>query len=512
VQHPFTVPPPHSDPLLRALAAVQEAEALRLAGKLDRAQSQCATVLRQYPDYVAALQTMGLILADRSQDQQALGYLHRASMLNPNDPLILTALAGVYLSMGANVMASRTLEQARQLAPHDVNILATLGEIYRADKEYELACAAYEAALKIEPAYTVAEVGLALSLMQTGQLDQAAAILQKQVREGSRSVATIYMLSQLSTSLVDLDLVALLDEVTASSGMSEGGEFLADRAFTRAAVFDRAGRLDEAWAHLQEARRYNHAENRKRYRDERQAHVPLLQLARTARLPRADESNSRYPISLFIVGPSRSGKTTMEQLVGVLPGVKKGYENPIVENAVRATFQVSGFPTRSSLVEMPPALGDRFRKTYFEEFGKRAGAAKVLTNTLPSRNEDAIRVAAEIPNARFLFIKRDLNDISLRIYMRHYKGGHAYASDLRDIRDYVTFCHDMIDVMASRMPDISRAIAYEDMIADPASAMAAAAALCNLEPHGGVLPPVGHDSGCATPYLDRIEAALKSAD
>jgi hypothetical protein len=122
---------------------------------------------------------------------------------------------------------------------------------------------------------------------------------------------------------------------------------------------------------------------------------------------------------------------------------------------------------------------------------------------------DALARSAPIQPC-FLFIKRDLNDISLRIYMRHYKAGHAYASDLRDIRDYVAFCHEMIDVMAGRMPQISRTIAYEEMVADPASALAAATDLCDLKTYDGVLAPVGHDRGCAAPYLDRIEAALRA--
>ena len=210
---------------------------------------------------------------------------------------------------------------------------------------------------------------------------------------------------------------------------------------------------------------------------------------------------------MFIVGPSRSGKTSLERLAGSLRGVKKGYENPIVENAVRRAFQTAGYPTRSRLVQLPPGLSELFQEFYLEELEKRADSAKVLTNTLPQRTEDALRAATEIPNARFVFIKRDIDDLTIRIFMRNYASGNHYASDLRDIRDYLQWCHDMIDVAADRMPDISRVITYEEMVVDPTAALAEVAGLCDLKMSGAALPSIGDDRGCAQPYRHHIEAA-----
>jgi tetratricopeptide (TPR) repeat protein len=467
--------------------------------------------LKQHPDYVAALQTMGLVLADRSQYEKGLEYLHRASMLNPNDPKILTALSGVYLRLGSSLMAARTLEQARQLAPKDANILATLGEIYREEKEYELSKLAFESALEIEPTFVAAETGLALNLMQIGQLAQAGAILEKKVREGSRSISFLYMLSQLPPSLVSLNIVSLLDEATPHTGKAETDEFRAQLGFSKAAALDKAGRYEEAWACVSEARRYNLVENRKAYGKFREKYGPLLELARACPPnPEANaEASSDDPISLFIVGPSRSGKTTLERLLESLPGVKRGYENPIVENAVRLAFQTAGLPTRYRLAELPPQLSELFRRFYREELAKRADSAQVLTNTLPARTQDALRAASEIPNARFILIKRDLDDLSIRIFMRNYKTGNYYASDMRDIRDYLSWCHQMIDIMAEKMPLISRVLTYEEMVADPAATLAEAAELCGLQASDAMLPSVGDDRGCADPYRDHIEAALR---
>ena len=178
-------------PFEQMITAVQEAEKLRLAGQLDRALSTCGAVLKQDPDYVAALFTMGLILADRSQYEKALGYLHRAAMINPYDPKILDRIerslfkAGLKFDGGENAGTG-----SRSLLPGMPTSIATLGEIYRNEKEYELSKQAFETALEIDPEFTwQPRSGLALNLMEIGHLSEACAIFGKHVSQGSRSLA-----------------------------------------------------------------------------------------------------------------------------------------------------------------------------------------------------------------------------------------------------------------------------------------------------------------------------------
>ena len=108
-----------SNPLLAARKKLEEAEGLRRAGKLAPAQKLCEAILKHFPDYVGALHTLGLILADRGKHTAALNSLVQAAMHNPNDWTTLTALSGVYLRLGARVMAARTLKQALERRPDD---------------------------------------------------------------------------------------------------------------------------------------------------------------------------------------------------------------------------------------------------------------------------------------------------------------------------------------------------------------------------------------------------------
>ena len=507
---------PQSDQLtmMDARSAIQDAERLRLAGKLEKAQNRCLAVLKPYPDFVAALHTLGLTLADRAQYDRALSYLHRASLLNPHEANTLTALSGVYLRLGFSGMAATTLEQAAQIAPDMADIHVTLGEIYREEKEYEKAVSAFERAIELDPSLAVAEIGLALCSVHIGELERTAEIFKAAVAKGSRSIGTLYTLSQLPADLVKLDIVSLLEDAKAPKASAAEDDFESQKAFAMAAALDKAGRHADAWTEVTAARRPDHAKNRKTYLAHKERFAVLRELSGTIPFtphPQPEAASDR-PISLFIVGPSRSGKTTLERLMGTLEGVKRGYENPIVENAVRRAFQTAGFPTRGRLVELPPGLNQMFAGFYAEELALRAGAARVFTNTLPGRNEDALRIASDVPNTRFIFIKRNIDDLILRIYMRNYKTGNQWASDVRDIQDYVTWSHEMMDIMAERMPDLCRILTYEDLVTDPTAALAMTADLCGLDYDGSRALTVGDDRNCAAPYATWIEEALGAPD
>lgn len=84
----------------------------------------------------------------------------------------------------------------------------------------------------------------------------------------------------------------------------------------------------------------------------------------------------------------------MEQLVGSVGCVKRGYENPIADNAVRRTFQTAGALTSSFYGHLPPSLEPLCREIYLEELERRAGSARVFTNTHPAQIVDAVRIAA----------------------------------------------------------------------------------------------------------------------
>jgi len=322
------------------------------------------------------------------------------------------------------------------------------------------------------------------------------------------TLEVLYGLANVPSARVNVDLLAELEKLPRdqTDGTREFDELA---AFVRATALDKAGRHAEAWQHLAQVNHAIFLATQEIFREgaERQ-NAALTTLQGDPIKALSDNRDNRQPISLFILGPSRCGKSTMEQLVATLDGVKRGYENRNVEKAIRRTFQSGNLLTGSHIGMLPAQLYPQCRDIYLEELAQRVGSARVFTNTNGELIYEAQLMASVFPNVRFIFLRRNLEDNLLRMYQRTYRAGFAYSYDLKAARDYVFWYHQMIDLMAKKLPDIVRIIDYEDMIANPAAAVRVAADLCGLSMTDRPLPEVGDDRGCAEPYRDFITAEL----
>jgi tetratricopeptide (TPR) repeat protein len=484
---------------------LEEADRLRQQGKLDRAEAICNGLLRRFPDYVAALHTLGLVYLDKHNFDRALDSLVRALMLDPANWMTLTALSLAYLRLGATAMAAQTLERALIFRPQDAAIFASLGEIHRQDHEYEAAGQAYRQALAIAPDLASASLGLALCLAAIGDNTGAAGVLEEAYRRGHRSLNLLHIMTTLPADTVRIDLLGALDALTAGSGDADA-EYKNTFGFVRASTLHLAGRHAESWRQLVEANRQMAARHLANLKAAVARRGRSLSQLRATSLP-AIGPGGDGPMSLFILGPSRSGKTSMERLVGSLGGVKTGDENPIVENALRRTFQAAAIPASIFAEDLPAYLYPAFRECYRTDLARRAGSASLFTSTQHARIHDAGLIATLIPNSRFLLMKRDRDDVALRIYMTKYLDGHSHAYDIKALFEYLRWYDEMINLTAEKMPGIVKVVSYESMIADPAATLQEAASFCGLRVENVVLPTLGDDRGCAGPYREFLSDA-----
>ena len=501
-------PAPNSNPLREAREQLEQAEALRLERKFDRAETICNALVRRHPDYFGALHTLGLIYADKGDYRRAVVSLGEAAMLNPRSWLTQTALAGVYLRLDANEMAAHILEQARALKPKEPTVLVTLGEIYSEEREYELARESYLQALQIEPGMEEATIGLARVCTSLGLYAEVADALEGLLKRGVRSLDVLATLVGLPASAIRRELLPELGKVVPRAN-EEKADFEARLAFVRAAALDKAGRHAEAWEQALAANRPIAATVKKDLAENISRRENNLKWLRERSVTKAGGiRDERLPTSLFILGPSRSGKTTLESLTGMLEGVKRGYENPSVENAISRTYQDAGLLTTFSLDYLPPQFFPQVRQIYAEELARRAGSAKVFTNTHPGYVHEVARLAETIPNARFIFVKRNVDDIVLRMFMRMYRRGNPYSYNVSSARAYVEWYYQMIDLLAEKLPEMVRVVRYEDMVTDPASALRVAADLCGLPMTQKPVPALGDDRDCAAPYREFMSREL----
>jgi tetratricopeptide (TPR) repeat protein len=494
--------------------------ALQVLGRLDEAISQYEKALSIRPTYSEARNNLGnaLHLLDRSEE--AIAHYRKALEIRPHYAEAYFNIGTSLRALGRNDEAILQYEKAIAIRPNYAEAHNSLGNALDAAHRHEDAIAQYEKAIAIRPAYADAHVNLGMTLWGLGRQEEAIPHYEKVLAISPNYVETLkyrddaltvlLALTHLPEPILTIDALAQIENLVRKGGPQQA-DFESLAGFIRAKVLDKANRHAEAWQQFVSANRTLFLANQADFIQMRAREAANLErLRNSAPLAMPDAIEEGHPISLFILGPSRSGKTTMEKLVSALEGVKRGYEDGIVEDTVRRAGEAAGLPSTIWIEDLPRTLHSLCRNLYTKELARRMGSARIFTNTYPIRIHNADLIADIFPNARFLCIKRDVEDNVLRIYMRKYRVGNIYGYDLKATRDHVVWYHDMMDLLAQKLPALVRVIRYEDMVADPAAALRTAADLCSLPMDDRPLPALGDDRNAAAPYRQFITAELEA--
>ena len=92
----------------------------------------------------------------------------------------------------------------------------TLGEIYREEREYDLARDAFKEAVTQEPGLEATVIGLALSHLSLGENTEAADALNRLIMRGVRSGDLLSVIVEPPPSMIRIDVLAEMAKLTRS--------------------------------------------------------------------------------------------------------------------------------------------------------------------------------------------------------------------------------------------------------------------------------------------------------
>lgn len=478
-------------------------------GRLDEAIARHKKALAINPSYAEAHNNLGNALQSAGRHRDAVASYQAALKIDSASPDTLGNLGVALTQIGQPQAALECCHRALALAPGSPENLFNLANVLKDLNRLEEAKSAYDQLLKIHPGDARTLGNLAGTFQALLRFDEAADCYGRAFagsQPANIPIMWLYSASQLPADIPGCDLNALIEAARPNPG-SDQEDFKSWRGFARASIEHRHGRYNEAWQLLTRANRWPArcmADIRARRSEHR---TQLLALIHDSPAPAPlAQPDDGTPLMLFILGPSRSGKTTLERLIN--DGVAHSHERSVLHDAMRLTCNEAGTSVPTKLSDLPLTHATSFRQHFTQQLTPPAGQpAALTTNTNPHHIEDALPAAALLPGIRFAFIKRNLDDLTLRIFMKRYNSGNEYAYDIGAITDYLTWYNEMIDALAQRFPKTSVIITYEDMIADPATTQSQIGQLCNIALNSGTLPVLGDDRGCAEPYLQHLNQA-----
>lgn len=489
-----------------------DAERKRKQGRLKEAETVCRELLETDPTYVGALQTFGLVAIEQKNYRQAVTCFLTAAANAPTDPSNFTNLAAAWLGLELPDMAAVMLREALRIDDTNPATHHLLGDVFSSKKQFAEAMASYRDALAIDPDFDQSLLQLCQCYLNLGYYDQATEIVTRLRKVRPDSVSVLHVMLQLPRQLLDssTDLHGLVRKTRRSQGQTQA-EFDTKKAFVEAAILDREGKHAEAWQVLCDINGKLNREVQSLWMTQSEGHKQSL-AATTAldgsKLPRPrDRKPTDGPVPLFILGPSRAGKTTLETLVGAHDDVNRGYEGEVVQFASRRAAQKAGLVNIADPEQLPKNLHGAFAIEFRHRLAETNPHHKLVSITTPGLISKAGLLAQCLPEALFVFVNRNRDDTAFRIFMKNYSSGNHYNHDLKNAYAYIDWYGEMIGVLSEKLRHRAIIVDYADMIADPAAAFARVRALCGLPEDNIQLPDIGSDIGAAEPYLNLMRGA-----
>ena len=220
------------------------------------------------------------------------------------------------------------------------------------------------------------------------------------------------------------------------------------RLFFEANVLSHNGNYDDAFEVFVEA-------NRKKLNDisiyikniSQEYDMQIKQMQRWSPHPQVERASSVK--KLFLLGPSRSGKSTLEKLLMGLPNVFPMFEN-INLNAIKEL-------RKNSMVDI----------FYHDENNLLKMGYNVVTSTNPATMFQIDRLLDIFSDSFFIFVKRNWTDIASQVFIAEYKRGNLYSYDHSSILEYLENYDAIWEIIKQKIPHRIIEISYEDIFSKP---------------------------------------------
>ncbi len=408
--------------------------------------------------------------------------------------------------------AEEQILAAYEILPERPSIVTNLLAISVQNENYEFAADVFERFNENNDTDEFSDYYYAISLSHTNRFAQSQKFIQENMAEITNSPSlykligdNYFYMGDFENSLQHFQTAKNLlngskdDPLNDKIASLEHWEGILDFRIVRS--LERLGRHEECWELCAELNRPAADATVEDYKIDADARWNMLSAlsefppAETS----ADESTIDIPYTIFIWGPSRSGKTSLEKFFDVFPGIAKLGETRIIRDIVDETGAAINDQSLS-----PELLKEKrieyFYNRYVEYLRKNHKGEKAVIFTAPG-DLQYMNVVMGIPKSRFIFVERDLYDLIFRIFSSYYIVKPIITSDIQRIHDHVKWYRQLSGFLYENYKDKSIAISYDELVEDPRAIVGRLCEFLDFTPAEMKLREPYDDRGCGQPYI-----------
>jgi tetratricopeptide (TPR) repeat protein len=425
--------------------------------------------------HAALFNARGLALHAAGRIGNALEEFRAALVYNPNDAVILNAVALCQIALGRSLEALQTLDKALAIKLDHPPTHYRRGQVLTNLGKHDAAQSAYERAIELDPNYAEALGQFAAFLARKREGDRARALAERALNLVPNQTMAVYALA-----MVEMAEKRFAQAEERLRGLITKGKFSEQE---RAALLgqlgdalDGQGRYAEAFAvYMQENEGLRPQGTSKiaRGRAVEAAEQLTGYFERTSRERwKLEDEGGPVPDGpvqhIFLLGFIRSGTTLLEQVLASNPRIvaleEKGLLNIPSENFLTSNEGLDALANLGG-----PALAME-RQRYWERV--RANGAeikgKVFVDKQPLNTVKLPLISRLFPRAKVLLALRDPRDVVFSCFRRHFALNATMYEFLKldDAAKFYASVMRLAEIYRQKVPLNLFEHRYEDMVAD----------------------------------------------
>ncbi len=426
---------------------------LHALGKLDKAEASYKQAASLKPDFPEAYGNLGITLQEAGRFNEAETSYKQAIELSPNYAEAHSNLGNTLKELGRLEDAEASYKKAIALEPNFAEAHNNLGATLQGLGRLGEAETSLNQAIALSPQDAEAFNNLGNILKELGRLDEAqtsykqALVLKPNFVDGARNLV------QLPVGKLDSNTLNLCEK--AFDVLDDSPEQQIKYLFFRGGLLKHQGFIEQSFNIFCKANQLKSEISKDKMVVEAKKYIDSLKRI-DSWVPSFPKLIKKRLAKLFIMGPSKSGKSSVEHILSKSSSVKTLHEtikhSELLENAR---------PAKSSNELIFENLFSQSEFTLFDE------GYKIVTSTNPASIFYSDYLIDLLPSAYFIFVKRDLRDISPEIFTSEYNMENFYSYDVNEIKKYLDVYYMACETLALKVPNRCLSVSFEDIIQAP---------------------------------------------
>lgn len=438
-------------------AAISEAARLFRAGRYAQAEAHTKKALKSFPKSHELYEVLGLSLAQQNKMEPALFAFTAVHKLGKGNYGVYCNIAKVNFELGRYETCHRVLKQLRKQNPNDHSTTLMLGDLMRKQGRLSVALDLYKEALGASKYAAEARRGRAgiLKIM----MDEAASL--EETRQAIALAPTgafgpsyllTYPIGMLSDADIELAQALLENEASKRTPLSK--------------KIHMEGLIDLHRGNLKSAAEKILSANKRKLKElegtasSRQQFEKASQSIQKLNPPQVDVP-PESPKLLLIVGPSTSGKSTLEAMLITSPKAIPRYE------AFNQEIRKGDKPEQNQSFDP-----DILKSLFFLGPEDEPLDYKIVVNTLPSIIFRIDQLIESVPTLHVVYIVKDKLRLTVDILTKYYNSGNFYAYDTKHTQDYIEDYQAYMGHVSRVLGDRFLEIQQSDISDDPQGTIA----------------------------------------